>query len=159
MFHPKIIKHSKLNDRWVLFAVAIYKSVFDDFLSIFVVLSDLFFFCFAHQVEAYGGETQDLNFQLEVFPNGEEGEDNSDYVAVFLTSRRQEDLEVKYDFSVQKADGISWGRIGNTFKKFSPEQNSWGYGKAFSKAKLQEKQNELLPDNKLTIVCNLVSLS
>ncbi len=53
------------------------------------------------QVEAYGGETQDLNFQLEVFPNGEEGEDNSDYVAVFLTSRRQEDLEVKYDFSVQ----------------------------------------------------------
>ena len=108
------------------------------------------------QVEAYGGETQDLNFQLEVFPNGEEGEDNSDYVAVFLTSRRQEDLEVKYDFSVQKADGICWGRIGNTFKKFSPEQNSWGYGKAFSKAKLIEKQSDLLPDNKLTIVCNLV---
>jgi hypothetical protein len=78
-------------------------------------------------------------------------------VAVFLTSRRQEDLEVKYDFSVQKADGVCWGRIGNTFKKFSPEQNSWGYGKAFSKAKLVEKQNELLPDNKLTIVCNLVN--
>jgi hypothetical protein len=77
-------------------------------------------------------------------------------VAVFLTSRRQEDLEVKYDFSVQKADGVCWGRIGNTFKKFSPEQNSWGYGKAFSKAKLLEKQSELLPDNKLTIVCNLV---
>jgi len=110
------------------------------------------------QVEAYGGETQDLNFQLEVFPNGEEGEDNSDYVAVFLTSRRQEDLEVKYDFSVQKADGICWGRIGNTFKKFSPDQNSWGYGKAFSKAKLIEKQTELLPENKLTIVCNLVKI-
>ena len=44
------------------------------------------------------------------------------------------------------------------FKKFSPEQNSWGYGKAFSKAKLVEKQNELLPDNKLTIVCNLVNI-
>ena len=39
---------------------------------------------------------------FQVFPNGEEGEDNSDYVAVFLTSRRQEDLEVKYDFSVLK---------------------------------------------------------
>ena len=77
--------------------------------------------------------------QLEVFPNGEEGEDNSDYVAVFLTSRRQEDLEVKYDFSVLKSDGTYWSRIGNTFKKFSPEQNSWGYGKAFSKAKLMEK--------------------
>ena len=60
------------------------------------------------QVEAYGGETQDLNFQLEVFPNGEEGEDNSDYVAVFLTSRRQEDLEVKYDFSVQVRSIIIW---------------------------------------------------
>jgi hypothetical protein len=90
-----------------------------------------------------------------VFPNGEEGEDNSDYVAVFLTSRRQEDLEVKYDFSVQKSDGAHWSRIGNTFKKFSPEQNSWGYGKAFSKAKLTEKSNELLPSGKLTIVCNL----
>ena len=65
------------------------------------------------QVEAYGGETQDLNFQLEVFPNGEEGEDNSDYVAVFLTSRRQEDLEVKYDFSVQKADGIWWVHLND----------------------------------------------
>ena len=74
-----------------------------------------------------------------MFPNGEEGEDNSDYVAVFLTSRRQEDLEVKYDFSVLKSDGTYWSRIGNTFKKFSPEQNSWGYGKAFSKAKLMEK--------------------
>ena len=96
-----------------------------------------------------------FSFILQVFPNGEEGEDNSDYVAVFLTSRRQEDLEVKYDFSVQKADGACWGRIGNTFKKFSPEQNSWGYGKAFSKAKLLEKANELLPNGRLTIVCNL----
>jgi len=104
---------------------------------------------------AYSGEVQNLAFQLEVFPNGEEGEDNSDYVAVFLTSRRQEDLDVKYDFSVQKADGTCWGRIGNTFKKFSPDQNSWGYGKAFSKAKLVERQSELLPGNKLTIVCNL----
>ena len=76
-------------------------------------------------------------------------------MAVFLTSRRQEDLDVKYDFSVQKADGTCWGRIGNTFKKFSPDQNSWGYGKAFSKAKLTEKMHELLPQNKLTIVCNL----
>ena len=75
-----------------------------------------------------------------MFPNGEEGEDNSDYVAVFLTSRRQEDLEVKYDFSVLKSDGTYWGRIGrNTFTKFSPEDNSWGYEKAFSKAKLMEK--------------------
>jgi len=110
---------------------------------------------FSVQVEGPNKESQDLPFQLEVFPNGEEGEDNSDYVAVFLTSRRQEDLDVKYDFSVQKVDGTVWGRIGNTFKKFSPDQNSWGYGKAFSKAKLQEKMSELLPNNKLTIVCNL----
>ena len=110
---------------------------------------------FSVTVEGFDGEIQNLTFQLEVFPNGEEGEDNSDYVAVFLTSRRQEDLEVKYDFSVEKSDESYWGRIGNTFKKFSPEQNSWGYGKAFSKAKLQEKANELLPDGKLTIVCNL----
>ena len=110
---------------------------------------------FAVQVEGFDGEPQNLTFQLEVFPNGEEGEDNSEYVAVFLTSRRQEDLEVKYDFSVQKADGTYWSRIGNTFKKFSPEQNSWGYGKAFSKAKLNEKAAELLPSGRLTIVCNL----
>jgi len=106
-------------------------------------------------IKAYSGEVQNLAFQLEVFPNGEEGEDNSDYVAVFLTSRRQEGLDVRYDFSVQKADGTCWGRIGNTFKKFSPDQNSWGYGKAFSKAKLVERQSELLPGNRLTIVCNL----
>eukprot|EP00095_Tigriopus_kingsejongensis_P006020 snap_masked-scaffold671_size114370-processed-gene-0.10 protein:Tk06020 transcript:snap_masked-scaffold671_size114370-processed-gene-0.10-mRNA-1 annotation:"protein roadkill isoform x4" len=110
---------------------------------------------FSVAVEGFDGEIQNLTFQLEVFPNGEEGEDNSDYVAVFLTSRRQEDLEVKYDFSVQKVDGTCWGRIGNTFKKFSPEQNSWGYGKAFSKQKLMEKTNELLPNGRLTIVCNL----
>jgi speckle-type POZ protein len=106
-------------------------------------------------VESDQGEQQSLTFQLEVFPNGEEGEDNSDYVAVFLTSRRQEELEVKYDFSVLKADGTCYGRIGNTFKKFSPEQNSWGYGKAFSKAKLQEKASDMLPEGCLTIVCNL----
>lgn len=110
---------------------------------------------FSVTVDGFDGEVQNLTFQLEVFPNGEEGEDNSDYVAVFLTSRRQEDLEVKYDFSVQKADGTCWGRIGNTFKKFSPEQNSWGYGKAFSKLRLTEKANELLPNGRLTIVCNL----
>ena len=86
---------------------------------------------------------------------GEEGEDNCDYVAVFLTSRLQGDLDVKYDFSVLKSDNTCWGRIGNTFKKFCPDQNSWGYGKAFSKAKLMEKQNELLPNGCLTIVCNL----
>ncbi len=110
---------------------------------------------FGVPVETQQGKTQELMFQLEVFPNGEEGEDNSDYVAVFLTSRRQGDLEVKYDFSVLKADNTCWGRIGNTFKKFSPDQNSWGYGKAFSKAKLQEKAGELLPGGRLTIVCNL----
>jgi hypothetical protein len=73
----------------------------------------------------------------------------------FLLFRKQGDLDVKYDFSVLKADNSCWGRIGNTFKKFSPDQNSWGYGKAFSKAKLIEKQNELLPNGCLTIVCNL----
>ena len=31
---------------------------------------------FSVPVEAYVGEVQDLAFQLEVFPNGEEGEDN-----------------------------------------------------------------------------------
>ena len=55
---------------------------------------------------------QELMFQLEVFPNGEEGEDNCDYVAVFLTSRKQGDLDVKYDFSVLKSDATCWGRIG-----------------------------------------------
>ena len=72
-----------------------------------------------------------------------------------MTSRLQGDLDVKYDFSVLKSDNTCWGRIGNTFKKFCPDQNSWGYGKAFSKAKLMEKQNELLPNGCLTIVCNL----
>eukprot|EP00096_Caligus_rogercresseyi_P005752 TRINITY_DN21755_c0_g1_i1.p1 TRINITY_DN21755_c0_g1~~TRINITY_DN21755_c0_g1_i1.p1 ORF type:complete len:403 (-),score=125.20 TRINITY_DN21755_c0_g1_i1:181-1389(-) len=101
------------------------------------------------------GDGSSLTFQLEVFPNGEEGEDNSDFVAVFLTSRKMEELEVTYDFSVQKADGTTWGKIGNTCKKFSPDQNSWGYGKAFSKARLIERMNELLPNGKLTIICNL----
>lgn len=111
---------------------------------------------FGVPVEVVGSpKPQELMFQLEVFPNGEEGEDNCDYVAVFLTSRKQGDLDVKYDFSVLKSDGTCWGRIGNTFKKFCPDQNSWGYGKAFSKAKLMEKQNELLPNSCLTIVCNL----
>lgn len=58
---------------------------------------------FSVTVEGTDGEAQNLTFQLEVFPNGEEGEDNSDYVAVFLTSRRQEDLDVKYDFSGESA--------------------------------------------------------
>ena len=31
---------------------------------------------FSVPVEAFAGEVQDLAFQLEVFPNGEEGEDN-----------------------------------------------------------------------------------
>lgn len=94
------------------------------------------------------------NYKVYLF-SGEEGEDNCDYVAVFLTSRKQGELDVKYDFSVLKSDTTCWGRIGNTFKKFCPDQNSWGYGKAFSKAKLMEKQNELLPNGCLTIVCNL----
>lgn len=111
---------------------------------------------FGVPVEAIGSpKPTELLFQLEVFPNGEEGEDNCDYVAVFLTSREQGDLDVKYDFSVLKSDSTCWGRIGNTFKRFCPDQNSWGYGKAFSKAKLMEKQNELLPSGCLTIVCNL----
>jgi len=111
---------------------------------------------FGVPVDVFGtAKPQELLFQLEVFPNGEEGEDNCDYVAVFLTSRKQGDLDVKYDFSVLKSDNSCWGRIGNTFKKFCPDQNSWGYGKAFSKAKLMEKQNELLPNGCLTIVCNL----
>ena len=59
---------------------------------------------------------QELMFQLEVFPNGEEGEDNCDYVAVFLTSRKQGDLDVKYDFSVLKSDGTCWGRIGKLLR-------------------------------------------
>ena len=81
-----------------------------------------------------------------MFPNGEEGEDNSDYVAVFLTSRRQEDLEVKYDFSVLKSDGTYWSRSRSwTFDKFSPKQNSWGIINTFSKAKLMEKYVKSFP--------------
>ena len=105
------------------------------------------------QIESEVNEARILFFFFHFA--GEEGEDNCDYVAVFLTSRKQGDLDVKYDFSVLKSDSTCWGRIGNTFKKFCPDQNSWGYGKAFSKAKLMEKQNELLPNGCLTIVCNL----
>ena len=48
---------------------------------------------------------------------------------------------------MENGDTVTWPTV--------PDQNSWGYGKAFSKAKLVERQSELLPGNRLTIVCNL----
>ena len=99
----------------------------------------------------------DLSFQLKVFPKGEDGEGNTDYLSVYLFGVNRKELEVNYvfsiDFSVQKADGTPFGT--KNIRKSSRDCNKWGFKQAFSRVLLSEKQDELLPYGKLTIICNL----
>ncbi len=66
---------------------------------------------------------QVLNFQLEVFPNGEEGEDNSDYVAVFLTSKRQVPTKPIEKYCIVLSQRITYSSF-STLTSFRPSWTS-----------------------------------
>lgn len=114
-----------------------------------VILSDLF----SVPVTATDGKSQEVKLQMEVYPNGNKAEHAiPENISVCLTSHHKEVLLIKYNFSVLKTDGDYVLLLKQTFSKFSPDEPSWGCPDVISKAELIRK--ELLPDNKLTIICN-----
>ena len=100
------------------------------------------------------GEPCELVFGIKLFLKGEPGRDESDHLAIYLHSYQDRVLRINYNFGIQRSDGTLWGRtVKNDYSKFSAAVPVWGFKTMFSKTRLNEEQNKLLPDGKLTIVC------
>ena len=103
------------------------------------------------------GSDEELKWKLHAYPKGVD-EDSEDYVSLFLTlvsCRNQTEVMTKYHLYIlnskfEKAENIGYEEE----VKFALEDNmTWGQSYFIKSEVLLDKENGLLPDDNLTIIC------
>ncbi|UYV69899.1 SPOPL [Cordylochernes scorpioides] len=102
-------------------------------------------------------DKDDLKWKLELYPHGKRFECEG-YLSLYLTLESDcSDIDIEFKFSI----------LSSTRKKFNSMEivstfvnnSSWGYTKFFPKSSLFEKKATFLPNDQLTIFCEITVLN
>jgi speckle-type POZ protein len=79
---------------------------------------------------------------IKYYPDGYNSE-NADWMSIFLTSDRSDNMEVKARFGFSLLDHAgelvpSYARVGNVIRVFGPSSRSWGYQKFIKRKDFEE---------------------
>lgn len=102
------------------------------------------------------GSRNDLKWCMNLYPKGFD-HNYSDYVSLFLQLEGydQGDIKIKYKFSILNSKKAKTNEIGSeSDRKFTPGCD-WGFREFILRDSLFDTKNGLLPDNKLTICCDI----
>ncbi|KAH9382152.1 hypothetical protein HPB48_018845 [Haemaphysalis longicornis] len=99
-----------------------------------------------------------VRWYLELFPRGhtEKLKEHVSLFLVLLSSDKGQKAEVDAEFTFFLLDGSGKQRVGKgpDIHKFTPE-DSWGYEDFVDRKLLFDSTRELLPDDKLTVYCEV----
>lgn len=91
----------------------------------------------------------DVPFYLRIFPI----RNTYDSLSLFLLSHKELSFDVTYSFSIKKSDGTLVGtKIATKSSVFKQSDGFFLFSKV---SNLEERKSELLPDDTLTVICEL----
>ncbi|XP_055840545.1 protein roadkill-like [Episyrphus balteatus] len=97
---------------------------------------------------------------LKIYPKGE-CEDSKDFISIYLHIEPfiKGEVLAKYNISILNSKGKSQKGGETSEIKYFMACQGWGYKKLVSRGYLLHKPNDVLPDNKLTVHCEVQVLS
>ena len=98
-------------------------------------------------------ETQ---WKLRLYPKGN-AENASNFLSVYLYNETENDVRIRYQFSILDSNKEAGNCVSSTrhFKKKSAPEDNWGFNKVIELSSLKSESSQLLPNDNLTIVCDL----
>nr|XP_050033705.1 protein roadkill-like [Dermacentor andersoni] len=103
------------------------------------------------------GEHKPVTWRLKLYPRGAR-EKYADYVSLFLVSYNTRRVSAKARFSVVDAREDETNSRQTSTRIFSRRGDSWGYEKFIGRMSLKQNGRNLLPDDTLTLKCQLTAL-
>lgn len=104
-----------------------------------------------------GGNNKPVTWRLKLFPRGSD-EDYEHFVSIFLVSCNTRRVSAKARFSIIDANGEEAVRKRTETLIFLSKGDSWGLGKFVGRRVLKQNSSNLLPNDTLTLKCEVVAL-
>ncbi|KAH6927442.1 hypothetical protein HPB50_003477 [Hyalomma asiaticum] len=104
-----------------------------------------------------GGETRPVTWRLKVFPRGCDAA-HEYFVSLFLVSCNARRVSAKACFSVIDAGEKEAIRKHTQTLIFLGKGDGWGFGKFVGRLALKQDSNNLLPNDTLTLKCEVIAL-
>nr|XP_037280367.1 speckle-type POZ protein-like B [Rhipicephalus microplus] len=104
-----------------------------------------------------GGDDETVTWRLKLFPRGSD-ERHEQFVSVFLVSCNTRCVSARARFSVIDAQEQVAIRKCTEMRMFKSKGDGWGFGILVARLALKQNSSHLLPNDTLTLKCEVVAL-
>jgi len=94
------------------------------------------------------------HWKMKLYPKGDTPE-ASGYLSVYLSNQTESEVKARYEFTILDVTKNKQNRVKSTFTQFKSKPDSWGFRKFISTDFLKSRSSQWLPEDNLTIVCDV----
>jgi len=94
------------------------------------------------------------HWKMKLYPKGDTPE-ASGYLSVYLSNQTESEVKARYEFTILDVTKNKQNRVKSTFTQFKAKPDSWGFRKFISTDFLKSRSSQWLPEDNLTIVCDV----
>jgi len=101
-----------------------------------------------------GPDEQVTHWKMKLYPKGDTPE-AAGYLSVYLSNQTETEVKARYEFTILDISKNKQNRVKSTFTQFKAKPDSWGFRKFISTDFLKSRASQWLPEDNLTIVCDV----
>lgn len=94
------------------------------------------------------------HWKLKLYPKGDVAEVVG-FLSVYLSNQTDAAVKARYEFTILDANKVRQNKVKSQFTEFRAKPDSWGFRKFIHTESLKNKAALLLPNDTLTIVCDI----
>ena len=95
-----------------------------------------------------------VKWSIIFYPKSETEEDQ-EYCSIYLKCITTSEIKVAFDFSILNQQNIVYFSARSSASLFNEKNTSWGMNKFIKNSKLFDKNDQILKDSKLTVLCKI----
>ncbi|XP_023324804.1 speckle-type POZ protein B-like [Eurytemora carolleeae] len=99
-------------------------------------------------------DDQATQWKLKLYPKGDTSEAVG-YLSVYLSNQTETPVKARYEFTVLDSSKNRQNKVKSQFTEFKSKPDSWGFRKFLNADYLKTKAALLVPDDSLTIICDV----
>ena len=91
---------------------------------------------------------------MKLYPKGDTPEATG-FVSVYLSNQTDSEVKARYEFTILDHSHNKQNKVKSNFTQFKAKPDSWGFRKFVSTEFLKSRATQWLPNDSLTIVCDV----
>jgi len=99
-------------------------------------------------------DDQPSHWKMKLYPKGDTPE-AAGFVSVYLSNQTDCEVKARYEFTILDHSQNKQNKVKSNFTQFKAKPDSWGFRKFVSTEFLKSRATQWLPNDSLTIVCDV----